>query len=78
MASHKSFPKALGEEVRHRRNALQISQEELADRAGLHRNAIGRLERGTLNPCVMTLLSVVAEFDIPLSELVICTERRMR
>jgi transcriptional regulator with XRE-family HTH domain len=78
MASHKYFHKALGEEVRHRRDALRISQEELAARAGLHRNAIGRLERGTLNPSVMTLLCVVAEFDIPLSELVICAERRMR
>ena len=74
----KHFHKALGEEIRQRREALAVSQEELAHGAGLHRNVIGRLERGTYNPSVMTLLSIVAEFDIPLSELVIATERRMR
>lgn len=74
----KHLLKALGEEIRHRRHALEISQEELAHGAGLHRNVIGRLERGTYNPSVMTLLSIVAEFDIPLSELISSAERRMR
>jgi transcriptional regulator with XRE-family HTH domain len=74
----KHFLKALGEEVRQRRESLTLSQEALAHGAGLHRNVIGRLERGTYNPTVMTLLAIVAELDISLSELVSSAERRLR
>jgi len=74
----KHILRALGEEIRHRRKPLGLSQEALAHDAGLHRNVIGRLERGAYNPTVMTLLSIVAEFEIPLSELVASAERRLR
>ena len=77
MAS-KHILKALGEEIRQRRAHLRISQEALAHGAGLHRNVIGRLERGTYNPTVMTLLAIAAELDISLSELISCAERRLR
>jgi transcriptional regulator with XRE-family HTH domain len=74
----KHILKALGEEIRFRRNSLQMSQEELADKAGLHRNLIGRLERGEENSTVMTLVSIAVRLDISLSELVTAAERRMR
>lgn len=74
----KHLLRALGEEIRHRREALALSQEALAHGAGLHRNVIGRLERGTYNPTVMTLLSIAAEFDVSLSELFSSAERRLR
>jgi transcriptional regulator with XRE-family HTH domain len=74
----KHILKALGEEIRLRRKSLQMSQEELAHDAGLHRNLIGRLERGEDNPTVMTLVSIATELDISLSELVSSAERRMR
>jgi len=74
----KHFLKSLGEEVRQRRDSLTLSQEALAHGAGLHRNVIGRLERGTYNPTVMTLLAIVGELDISLSELVSSAERRLR
>jgi transcriptional regulator with XRE-family HTH domain len=74
----KHILKALGEEIGLRRKSLQMSQEELAHDAGLHRNLIGRLERGEDNPTVMTLVSIATELDISLSELVSSAERRMR
>jgi transcriptional regulator with XRE-family HTH domain len=40
---------AFGRAVRRRREGLGISQEELADRAGLHRTYIGDVERGEGN-----------------------------
>jgi len=41
--------KQFGENVRRRRQRLQLSQEELADKAGLHRTYIGSIERGERN-----------------------------
>ena len=39
----------LGTAIRNKRNELGISQEELADRAGLHRTYISDIERGARN-----------------------------
>ena len=39
----------IGKNIRHYRNALNISQEKLAEKAGLHRTYIGAVERGKKN-----------------------------
>lgn len=46
----------LGEVVRARRKALNLSQEALADAAGIDRSHMGKIERGERN---VTLLNVV-------------------
>ena len=60
---------ALGREIRRHRKVADISQEELADRAGLHRNYIGFLERGERNPRVKTLFDVAHALRIGFAEL---------
>lgn len=47
--------KRVGGNVRRLREKQAISQEELADRAGLHRTYISGVERGIRNPTVMIL-----------------------
>jgi transcriptional regulator with XRE-family HTH domain len=39
----------IGRNIRRYRNALNISQEKLAENAGLHRTYIGAVERGEKN-----------------------------
>ena len=68
--------RALGQEIRERRIQLSFSQEALAHEAGLHRNVIGRLERGTYNPSLLTLLSIAVELDVSVSDLLNAAERR--
>ena len=46
---------ALGEEIRSRRTLLQISQQDLAIDAGVHRTYISDIERGARNLTVLTL-----------------------
>jgi transcriptional regulator with XRE-family HTH domain len=64
-----SFLKRLGRAVQRRRDALNISQEELADRAGCHRNYIGLVERGERNPTVLKLRDICAALRITLADL---------
>lgn len=39
----------IGSNIRHYRNVLGMSQEKLAEKAGLHRTYIGAVERGERN-----------------------------
>ena len=47
-----------GENVRTLRNALGISQEELAERADLHRTYVGDIERGERNVALINILAL--------------------
>jgi transcriptional regulator with XRE-family HTH domain len=47
---------AFGQRLRALRARCGISQDTLADRTGIHATAIGRLERGTREPRLKTIL----------------------
>ena len=58
------------QEIRHRREMMGISQEELAHLCGLHRTYIGAIERGERNITLTTLLKLAEALDCELSDLV--------
>ena len=72
----RSILPGLGQEVRDRRTRKKLSQEALANLAGIHTNVVGRLERGKYNPTVDTLSSIAAKLGVPLSELFGAAEKR--
>lgn len=55
---------AFGRAVRRRREALGISQEELADRAGLHRTYIGDVERGKRNIALVNIVKLAKALGV--------------
>lgn len=61
--------KKLGERIRQLRNKTGISQEDLADRAKIHRTYMGRIERGESNPPVYTLFRIASALKTNPSEL---------
>lgn len=68
--------KALGDAIRQRRGELgSLSQEGLADLAGMHRTYVGEIERGLRNPSYRNLVKLATALELPLSELVARTER---
>src|SRR5436309_1184778 len=56
---------ALGAAVRSRRRALEWSQEELAQRAGLHRNYVGGVERGERNLSLSNIAAIAQALEVP-------------
>ncbi|GLS06213.1 hypothetical protein GCM10007860_33830 [Chitiniphilus shinanonensis] len=55
--------------VRRQRNQLGWSQEELADRSGLHRTYIGQIERGARNISIDNMECLAEALAVSLSEL---------
>ena len=55
---------AFGRAVRRRREALGIPQEELADRAGLHRTYIGDVERGKRNIALVNIVKLAKALGV--------------
>lgn len=58
-----------GEGLRQERLLAELSQEELAERASLHRSEIGLLERGLREPRVSTVVKLANALSIPAAEL---------
>ena len=59
----------VGGNVRRLREKQGISQEELADRAGLHRTYISGVERGVRNPTITVLEKIADALGVELSTL---------
>jgi transcriptional regulator with XRE-family HTH domain len=66
----------LGRAVLELRARRGLSQEALAFESGLHRNYVGAIERGEINPTFRILLKLTAGLRIPLSELAAVRERQ--
>ena len=49
---------------------LGVSQEELADRCGLHRTYVSQLERGLKSPSLNTLYALASALKVDVTDLV--------
>src|SRR3954447_955779 len=67
---------ALGRAVRELRARRGLSQEELGFCSRLHRNYVGAIERGEINPTFRILIALARGLAVPLSELLVVFERQ--
>ena len=61
--------KIIAQNIRCTRRYRGISQEELADIAGVHRTYIGMIERSGKNVTVMSLDKIASALDVPVETL---------
>lgn len=59
----------MGENVRALRQSLNLSQEELAFRAGVDRTYVSQIERGVGNPSVLVLVKITGILGVEVQEL---------
>lgn len=62
--------RSLGSRIRKLREERGVSQQDFADACGVHRTAIGLLERGHRSPRFDTLFIIGRELDVPLTKIV--------
>jgi transcriptional regulator with XRE-family HTH domain len=58
-----------GKNLRKLRKERGLSQEDLAEKAGLHRTYVGSLERGERNPSLLNIVKLSRALDISVTSL---------
>lgn len=69
MISNSKILKVFGDRVRELRKEKDISQEELAHRADLHRTYIGMIERAEKNLTLLNIERIAIALEVKISEL---------
>jgi transcriptional regulator with XRE-family HTH domain len=68
----------LGRRIKRRRNFLDLSQEALAERAGIHRTQISFYENGERMPLTSSLIRLAAALGISVGQLVVGIDWEVR
>jgi transcriptional regulator with XRE-family HTH domain len=68
--NHKPLLRVIANAVRTRRTDLGLSQEELAELAGLHRTYVGAIERAERNITVASLVRLAKALNCDVADLV--------
>jgi transcriptional regulator with XRE-family HTH domain len=64
------FRKEFGTAVRRRRHRLNLSQENFADKAEIHRTYVSSIELGKVDVGIGTAYKIAAALNLPLSKLI--------
>lgn len=65
-----AYRRHIGDQLRAARLWANLTQEQLADRAGLEKKALSRIENGHVSPRLDTLWHLAHALNIPVADLV--------
>ena len=71
------FRSELGMAIRRRRHKLDLSQEDFADMAGIHRTYVSSIELGKVDVGIGVVYKIAGALNLPLSKLLKETETRL-
>lgn len=69
MTSRPDILKVFGNRIRQLRLEMRLSQEELAEKAGVHRTYIGMIERAEKNITLCNIEKIASALNIRLTDL---------
>lgn len=69
---------AFGHALRSFRAEAGVSQEQLASKAGIHRNYVGNIERGEKNVCLKSMWNLAHALKISPTSLIQEVERQLK
>lgn len=69
-----NLAKRVGILIRHLRTGKELSQEDLANKCGLHRTYIGSIERGEKTITIETAYKITQSLDMTLSQFFVLLE----
>lgn len=70
--------KVLGRLLRHLREVRKLSQSEAAELAGLHPNAVSRIETGKQNVTILTLVAFSVAYGVSFDALFVGNVRKTK
>lgn len=65
----KEFTARLSERLKEVRKSKKMTQQELAEKAGLHLTYVGHLELGKYHPTVFVMWKIAKALDVSMNEL---------
>lgn len=74
----KRFRQEFGMALRRRRHKLNLSQEDFADMADIHRTYVSKIELGKVDVGIGVAYKIAVALNLPLSKLLKETENNLR
>ncbi len=59
----------IGRQIRHFRREAAMSQEDLAEKSGIYRTYLSRIENGVANPSIMVLATIACTLKVQIQSL---------
>ena len=70
VSSRLHYRRSVGEKIRHYRKQADFTQEKLAEKADLHHNFIGEVERGNMDISLGSLVKIAHALSVHVRDLV--------
>ena len=70
MLSRPKYRRIVGEKIRNYRKQADLTQEKLAEKADLHHNFIGEVERGNMDISLGSLVKIAQALSVHVRDLV--------